>query len=219
MPKKRAKLPSSNQLKTKKPPVAGGLFKFCLGFTGQSPFYSVPLGFGGKSSGFGSTSPPVDEAGSSAVSSAAQPVMNRALAAITATAMAWVRYFLSISFYSFDRLCFAKVPPRHAAAVGASSPSPLRLATHFYPPDTKMWPQKTSRTGGQLRHPRLSRSFAIPEIQLLLLALRRHRDGDFLGHQRRVVRDVRVIREHQLQRVFARRQIQRHLRLATAEML
>jgi hypothetical protein len=141
VPKKRAKLPSSNQLKTKKPPVAGGLFKFCLGFTGQSPFYSVPLGFGGKSSGFGSTSPPVDGAGSSAVSSAVQPVINIAPAAMVATAITLVRFCLSIVSF-FRQVSFAKVPPRHAAAVGASFPSPPRLATHFYPPDTKMWSQK-----------------------------------------------------------------------------
>jgi hypothetical protein len=60
---------------------------------------------------------------------------------MVATAITLVRFCLSIVSF-FRQVSFAKVPPRHAAAVGASFPSPPRLATHFYPPDTKMWSQK-----------------------------------------------------------------------------
>ena len=46
-----------------------------------------------------------------------------------------------------------------------------------------------------------------------------HGDGDFLRHDRLLVRNMQVIAQHELQRVFSRRQLQLRLGLSGAEML
>ena len=59
----------------------------------------------------------------------------------------------------------------------------------------------------------------VKKTGLFFRTLGRHGNRDLFGHHWGIVWDMRVIRKHQLQRVLARRKIQRHFRLTTTEML